>query len=86
VGYKKADGYPQKSTDLPKESQTLTRFQNDVLKFGRARKTFSGVIVGRPGDARYCKTAAFTTQLWNEGQDHKELVAALNTAKSKGCL
>jgi hypothetical protein len=83
---KGTNGYPQKSTDLPKESQTLTSFQNDVLKFGRVRKRFGGVTEGRPGDARYCKARGLQTQLWNEGQGHKELVAALNTAKSKGCF
>ena len=83
---KGSKGYPQKSTDLPQESKTLTSFQNDVLKFGRERKEFTASISGRPADGNYCKTTGLITQRWNEGQGHKELVAALNTAKSKGCF
>jgi hypothetical protein len=78
------EGYPQKSTDLPKESQTLTSFKNDLLKFGRKRKHFKKTITGRPTDSFYCDTQAVKTQLWNENQSHKDLIAALNTAKSKG--
>jgi hypothetical protein len=86
LGTKGANGYPQKSTNLPKESQTLTSFQNDVLKFGRERKYFQASITGSPTDSFYCKTQGLKTQLWKEGQGHKELVAKLNTTKSKGCF
>ena len=79
-------GYPQKATDLRLESQALVTFQNDVIQYGNERKYFQGITEGRPDDAKYCKAQGLKTQLWNEGSEHKDLVSALNTAKTKGCF
>ena len=78
--------YQQKATDLGLESQVLITFQNDVVQYGKERKHFRGIQSGRPGDARYCAATGLKTQLWNQGSEHKDLVSALNTAKTKGCF